>query len=882
MPTLVNGRWVSTTKSGTQDISKLLEQITGKTSRLNTADLGIDTTTTEPDIGMFSKAMNVLSSGQKVAAKTARDVLMEGMLPTMQEYKTMLDPKTSYSYTKLLEEMGMQPGFARSALGLGLDIFGDPLTYVPLGAVGKVAGKVAKPLVEAGKELPLLGKGISHADEAVRGLATWAKQARGITPFESKGLNEVWQMLNGVSSRMGQVNEEVLAKYPEVFKGIENISPDRYKTILQAAETADDKLPEIMKALKPEEATWLTDFRRYIKDTGEEKKMMGVVKELIGQVPETQDLSLLSDNMAESIAYNAHILTKEGRDYFGKLSGDPNELKQVMAGMIRKNLPTMEKKRTIFGTINDINQKWMSDKGFKLFEDNPAKILNNYQLSFAKRKALWGMNQDIMKVVDDAGMPLIKPMGKEATEGMVKLTGIPYKGEYEAAPEVAKMINRVNGVFASDEMTNKFLQGYDKVLRAFKFGVTMPWPTFNLNNLMGAMFNNFIFSSTSMKDLPEAIAMMKGKPMLITAKNGATITGKEMMEQLAKRGALNTFTKVETGLEGLSKITDNLLSNKLVKGYAENLPNNIERMVRTNLAIDTFKKTGSIQEAARAVWQVHGNYTPEFLSGFEKNVMARVFPFWRWMRTSIPFQLENLYNQTGKYAALAKTQNAIVSPEQRANLPEYLKNEALFGVLGKGDKQTALAAQLPIQDILQFLPQKQGESVAGRIPKALLSRIAPMMKVPLEVGFNKELYSGKDIVNEKLPAEMQTATVPSFYNKIPILKQLLGVKEYDKLNKRTGETEKVTEANARANYILNNLGPITSLSAVGKRAARASEAQGPDANNILASLIGLLSPVKVYPSDKQEVSYQQAQAQNARLQEIINYLLQRNMIERLK
>jgi hypothetical protein len=434
------------------------------------------------------------------------------------------------------------------------------------------------------------------------------------------------------------------------------------------------------------------------------------------------------------------------------------------------------------------------------------------------------------------------------------------------------MINRVQGVFASDELSGQFFKLYDKILNTFKYSVTMPWPSFNVNNLMGATFNNFIYSSSSMKEFPEALAITMGKPQVIKAANGASITSKSLLEELSKRGALNTFTNIETGSGGVAK---KILESKPIRGYAIDLPNNIEKVVRTQLALDVYKKTGSVDKAAQAVWEVHGNYTPEFLSGFEKNVMARVFPFWRWMRTSIPFQFEQLYKQTGKYAALGKIENTIVPSEERANMPDYLKNKIVVGKsAGPDGKTNYRTADLPVLDI--------GKAMS---PVDLASGISPAIKIPTELTFNRQLFTGQDIVDKNLPPELQTSKVNNPLVTLPIIKNILGVKDTVKENRQTGEMVPQQEINSKLQYLLQNAGPLGSLSSMAKRTQRELEKQGveaPMAQKMAAYILGGISPVKVYNVDTKEAQYNQLLEMNSRLQDIINYGIPRGMIERKK
>ena len=876
--------------SSTQDTQDLINQILSKNERLQGSTALPDFNVPAPDFSWVGKAANILSTGQKVSAKTVNDLLMEGQLPTMEEYKNMVNPETSYSYSDVLKNMGMKEGFGRTALGLGLDIFGDPLNYVPLAGVGKMVGKGLK----LGEKLPVIGKGFSAATKAGEGIADWARVARKIMPFSDKGSAKVYTRSQGISGEAGQITEEMVKKYPDVFDLVHKIRPEMFKTIDEASELYGKKgFTRMMADMTPEEKTFTRAWNKYLKETGKEKVKMGTVKGLIGETTGAEQMSLLDSDVAQSLlkpgsvetfskemSYNPHYFTDEAKAYMKKMSGKPEEMQNVMSGMVKKFVPNVEKSRSFYGTINEANAKSMKDLGFKMFEDDPRKLVANYQMAFAKKKAQYNFINEIKGLTDDAGSPILKmTTSKAPSEGMVKLTGLPFGGNFETNPEVAKIINRVNGVFASDELTGKFLKMYDKALKAFKYSVTMPWPSFNFNNLMGAMFNNWIYDAGSFKELPDAIAyaFRKVNPnKIITAENGASMTFKEFADALTKRGAFNTFTKIETspGILGVgNKLTKPI--KDIAGKYATKFPNRIEDAVRSQLALRVFKKTGSLDDAARAVWRVHGNYTPEFLGQTEKEVLTRVFPFWRWMRTSVPFQLENLYKQTGKYAAMAKIENTIISPEERNKLPDSVRDKLILAkTAGPNGTTNVQTADLPVMDLAKYATAK---GIAGSM--------SPFIKTPMELTFNKQLFTDQKIEDEEVPKEFRVSRVTNPLLTLPGIKQLAGVRDVQKENKLTGKMEPYQEVNSKLQYILSQLGPITSLSATTKRVQKELEAQGVDTNTavtIAAAVKGIAFPIKTTNYNPTEEEYWKLNELNNKLQAIINYGIPRGMVKRKK
>lgn len=68
------------------------------------------------------------------------------------------DPTKAPSGEQILGEIGMEPSFARSAAGFGVDVLADPLNLVPAGKLSGLLGKGAKALEEAPKALKALSE----------------------------------------------------------------------------------------------------------------------------------------------------------------------------------------------------------------------------------------------------------------------------------------------------------------------------------------------------------------------------------------------------------------------------------------------------------------------------------------------------------------------------------------------------------------------------------------------------------------------------------------------------------------------------------------------------------------------------------------------------
>jgi hypothetical protein len=204
----------------------------------------------------------------------------------------------------------------------------------------------------------------------------------------------------------------------------------------------------------------------------------------------------------------------------------------------------------------------------------------------------------------------------------------------------------------------------------------------------------------------------------------------------------------------------------------------------------------SPEQAAKAVFEAHFDYAPEALSAFERQVMRRLIPFYRWRRGNIPFQLINLVKQPGKYEGLRHFQKTFgVSPDQEEwdRIPNWLKDSVpLFKALGNEKTAVYLYGMgLPVED-LQFTLDTFGHDTTREI----LSSFSPMLRAGVELATGKDLWTGKDLTN-KAPNWVKYLPKPT--------KDWLEYESRREFDPKTGRVEDVETADPRKLYFLRSL-----------------------------------------------------------------------------
>jgi hypothetical protein len=173
---------------------------------------------------------------------------------------------------------------------------------------------------------------------------------------------------------------------------------------------------------------------------------------------------------------------------------------------------------------------------------------------------------------------------------------------------------------------------------------------------------------------------------------------------------------------------------------------------------DMVKTGGDDIASAQRVWKYLFDYGE--LTNVEKTVFKRIAPFYTWMRKNIALQIEQLFEQPGKFAGIEKFKTALESLSEsdapdETYLPEYFaKLYAMRTPIKDEDgNYLYLNPNLAFQDI-----NKINDMVD------MLSAINPMLKTPIEMATNFNWYYKDKIMPEDRgwDATLTQAPFPGF------------------------------------------------------------------------------------------------------------------------
>lgn len=282
-------------------------------------------------------------------------------------------------------------------------------------------------------------------------------------------------------------------------------------------------------------------------------------------------------------------------------------------------------------------------------------------------------------------------------------------------PEIADSIARMHQVFFSESARKEYMKNLDKITQGFKASVTKYVPAFHIRTLMsevmlgqiGGMKNIVGSYNKALRVLHNSNEHFMGPGGAIKADGytkaqvnatnqlragyGAPV-GANTMQSFLPRMAANSPSKVilrhpkfgslsadqirafynTSGLKAGFASTDMMRgadATLLGKGARKasdatgHLMESVEDLGRMAHFIDIIQyskaKTleDAVQEATETVLKMHLDYTA--VTGREKNVMARVVPFYKWMRLSIPLMAHHMLVNPGKVMVVPKGMQAL-------------------------------------------------------------------------------------------------------------------------------------------------------------------------------------------------------------------------------
>jgi len=168
----------------------------------------------------------------------------------------------------------------------------------------------------------------------------------------------------------------------------------------------------------------------------------------------------------------------------------------------------------------------------------------------------------------------------------------------------------------------------------------------------------------------------------------------------------------------------------------------VERAVRLPMAIDSFEKGLTFDEAVARINRIHFDYSD--LSKMDQR-MKRVVPFWIWTSRNVPLQFTQIATRPKAYYEYERLKKEFpVNPD--LIVPKWIQDRDPWGI----GQNMLLTPDLPQVRLMQQL-----KSVAT--PMGIVGMATPIVKTPLELMAGKQL--GIDVGTFEQSGDQQTGVV---------------------------------------------------------------------------------------------------------------------------
>ena len=708
-------------------------------------------------------SITLTKSGTKAFNTLAKDI---GSQEAKKQFANIIIKNPEYIDKSGLKFMGktMIPKSSFDKLGKAIK---DTATKVPIiNSVGKKVEEVVDVLnpLYAIKNNPKLADYIDMRQLLVKGIG--AKQMRVIENIAKK--EEFW------TKKYGKEFSTNVSKYIENIDSLKSVPEKMAKDV----KFVGDNIIEIQKTIAKKEL--LRDILKSTLGATAFKALPKNIKNIVdkytddilnGSIKSVDDFKkILTKEESKSLGkkysatklfnkiktatpnvdnYLRHVLTEKGRKYVESKGSD---FMNSLSKPLRVNLKAGNT-RAYRKSIEEINKEMRAKVGGDMFETDAFK-----SLAYRYSESIKAIDTyDFLKRVESKyGIKALPGETSRFVDGMKYIESKNKLLEGTLLPEaIARNVDDTLNVLTGDKATKAFLKGYDNLLNFWKGSVTGWFPAFHTRNFIGGAFNNWLaglnpkyyaMSVELQKDLK------KGGNKIWISSAGESFTSNQLIKIIKETGAIN-----QPGMIDVMKNVEDIVSPSVFKKLG-NAPKNVMEAVENNLRIplfmDRFLGRGySAADSAKDVFKFHFDYTPEGLTNFERNWMRRIIPFYTWTRNNIPLQIEQMVKQPGKYAVFPKLQDDIggkIGEEEFQDLPEWMKEMLVIRVGEQGGNALWLQLNLPLEDISNLPVDSKGV-------KNLVSMMSPILKLPLELVTNKNLFFGTDIVNPDLPKEFQTA-----------------------------------------------------------------------------------------------------------------------------
>jgi hypothetical protein len=242
----------------------------------------------------------------------------------------------------------------------------------------------------------------------------------------------------------------------------------------------------------------------------------------------------------ESMGYLKHMLTPESREYLQAGKKIPGDITGRWGTQTGSSIQRGHK-----GMLTEINEEARKTLGFDLFEPDPFTAFATRKVESIKAVETYDYLEYVEKYYGKASV-LPGEAAQFDTVGIQQLKGV------NLPKPIAEHLSEE---FVAQK--SAFRETYDKLLTAWKYGATVPFPAYHTQNVVGGLgYNAMLLGDTSVLSVAALADILKGKGKSKRYVNalGQELTGEEILQKLGEHGVLGQPGQVDIALEMRTKL----------------------------------------------------------------------------------------------------------------------------------------------------------------------------------------------------------------------------------------------------------------------------------------------------------------------------------------
>lgn len=765
------GQYVSRKRNGEEeqsyDVDSVGRQI--ENAKLRIQDSGF--TPKENERNWFEKLTN-LPTNQNAFLDTLEllnrptqgimNVLYKGGDNAGKEFIHGLSGKDRVSGSDVAGKWGIKNKVGQFALGTGLEIALDPLNLVPGGALVKGASAVGKGI----------GKGVRVAEDFVPALRLAREATEPAVTATKDALGKVFVPKYGWERTLtGEADDTLKKSYDATRRDIRVQTDKSLANVADIAKTTGvDAGADVGRIMENDLNLW-DEFGqplpRPVRELSTNEEVQSAAQNLLKSNETLRQWALDNGVSIKGMeGYMTHILSAEERKLRSRGKAIPLDRGNFGAGQPNKKILNA---RTLQGSVEDINDQVKRN----LFEPNAY-----FATAIGQKRLIEYANAVKFRreVLSNPSFATKYTKGDIVPEGAVKIDTNNYKfikddtldglgladeigGEYIVTKGAKEALDRYKKM-TTDEGVNAFFKAFDATQSVWKRAALFSVP-YHLRNDIGAKFNNWVAGMNIVElgkysaeaDVDVVNAVFRGKPSKLYQEyvdqglSSASLSKVEFMPYDEPEKAITkTITERSKSMkeQAISKLNP-LRAFETSREFGD-FADQTNRFALYKWGRESKKL--SPEQARELVNRVQFDYTNTTTA--EKEIFARAFPFYRWMRNNIPFQIRQFAENPQKYSRINKVRlNAQEAAGiENENVPQWMKEQFAIAAYGKDGSGKFISTGLPLADIIR----------ATDPLKTAVDSVTPLIKTPAELSLNRNFFYDKPI--EKFKGQEKQFQVP--------------------------------------------------------------------------------------------------------------------------